>query len=55
MKKRKSNASGVGVVSLWRLMKLMEKNTLASYVHTHVAAMPDFGGNLAISSLELGG
>ena len=32
----------------------MEKNTLASYVHTHVAAMPDFGGNLAISSLELG-
>ena len=33
----------------------MEKNTLASYVHTHVAAMPDFGGNLAISSLELGG
>ena len=33
----------------------MQKNTLASYVHTHVAAMPDFGGNLAISSLELGG
>ena len=33
----------------------MEKNTLASYVHTHVAAMPNFGGNLAISSLELGG
>lgn len=33
----------------------MERNTLASYVHTHVAAMPDFGGNLAISSLELGG
>ena len=33
----------------------MEKNTLASYVHTHVAAKPDFGGNLAISSLELGG
>ena len=32
----------------------MEKNTLASYVHTHVAAMPDFGGNLAISSYELG-
>ena len=33
----------------------MERNTLASYVHTHVAAMPNFGGNLAISSLELGG
>jgi cobyrinic acid a,c-diamide synthase len=33
----------------------IERNTLASYVHTHVAAMPDFGGNLAISSLELGG
>ena len=33
----------------------MEKNTLASYVHTHVAAMPNFGGNLAISSYELGG
>lgn len=32
----------------------IEKNTLASYVHTHVAAMPDFGGNLAISSNELG-
>ena len=32
----------------------MEKNTLASYVHTHVAAMPNFGGNLAISSRELG-
>ena len=32
----------------------MEKNTLASYVHTHVAAMPDFGGNLAISARELG-
>ena len=31
----------------------IERNTLASYVHTHVAAMPDFGGNLAISSLEL--
>ena len=31
----------------------MEKNTLASYVHTHVAAMPDFGGNLTISSYEL--
>ena len=33
----------------------MERNTLASYVHTHVAAMPNFGGNLAISSLELCG
>ena len=33
----------------------MERNTLASYVHTHVAAMPNFGGNLAISSRELGG
>ena len=33
----------------------MEKNTLASYVHTHVAAMPDFGGNLAISAREVGG
>ena len=33
----------------------MQGNTLASYVHTHVAAMPDFGGNLAISSYELGG
>ena len=33
----------------------MERNTLASYVHTHVAAMPDFGGNLAISARELGG
>ena len=32
----------------------MEKNTLASYVHTHVAAMPDFAGNLCISSKELG-
>lgn len=30
----------------------MEKNTLASYVHTHVAAMPDFGGNLCLSALE---
>ncbi len=30
----------------------MEKNTLASYVHTHVAAMPDFGGNLCISAKE---
>ena len=32
----------------------MEKNTLASYVHTHVAAMPNFGGNLTISARELG-
>ena len=31
----------------------MEKNTLASYVHTHVAAMPDFAGNLTISAREL--
>ena len=30
----------------------MEKNTLASYVHTHVAAMPNFGGNLCLSALE---
>ncbi len=33
----------------------IERNTLASYVHTHVAATPNFGGNLCISSLELGG
>ena len=33
----------------------MKRNTLASYVHAHVAAMPNFGGNLCISSLELGG
>ena len=33
----------------------MEKNTLASYVHTHVAAMPNFGGNLTISAKELEG
>ena len=32
----------------------MEKNTLASYVHTHVAAMPNFAGNLTISARELG-
>lgn len=31
----------------------MEGNTLASYVHTHVAAMPDFGANLTISAKEL--
>ena len=30
----------------------IEKNTLASYVHTHVAAMPNFGGNLCLSALE---
>lgn len=30
----------------------MERNTLASYVHTHVAAMPNFGGNLCLSALE---
>ena len=29
--------------------------TLASYVYTHVAAMPNFGGNLAISAREVGG
>ena len=33
----------------------MEKNTLASYVHTHVAAMPDFAANFTISAKELGG
>lgn len=32
----------------------MEKNTLASYVHTHVAAMPDFAANFTISAKELG-
>lgn len=31
----------------------MQKNTLASYVHTHVAAMPNFGANLTISAKEL--
>lgn len=31
----------------------MKRNTLASYVHTHVAAMPNFGGNLTISAKEL--
>lgn len=31
----------------------MEKNTLASYVHTHVAAMPDFGSNFTQSAYEL--
>ena len=32
----------------------IENNTLASYVHTHVAAMPNFAGNLTISAKELG-
>ena len=32
----------------------MEKNTLASYVHTHVAAMPDFAANFTTSAKELG-
>lgn len=31
----------------------IEKNTLASYVHTHVAAMPDFGSNFTRSAKEL--
>lgn len=31
----------------------IEKNTLASYVHTHVAAMPNFGANFANSMKEL--
>ena len=31
----------------------MEKNTLASYVHTHVAAMPDFASNFIRSAKEL--
>ena len=30
----------------------IEKNTLASYVHTHIAAMPDFAGNLTIKARE---
>ena len=30
----------------------IEKNTLASYVHTHVAAMPDFAANLTIKAGE---
>ena len=30
----------------------IEKNTLASYVHTHVAAMPDFAANLTITAGE---
>ena len=32
----------------------MKKNTLASYVHTHVAAMPDFAANFTTSAKELG-
>ena len=32
----------------------MEKNTLASYVHTHVAAMPNFAANFTTSAKELG-
>lgn len=32
----------------------IEKNTLASYVHTHVAAMPDFALNFTTSAKELG-
>ncbi|AXV37712.1 MAG: Ni-sirohydrochlorin a,c-diamide synthase [Methanobacterium sp. BRmetb2] len=32
---------------------LMSKNTVASYVHTHVAACPQFAPNLAISAVEL--
>ena len=32
----------------------IEKNTLASYVHTHVAAMPDFAANFTTSAKELG-
>ncbi|MBQ2636881.1 MAG: Ni-sirohydrochlorin a,c-diamide synthase [Methanobrevibacter sp.] len=32
----------------------MEKNTLASYVHTHVAAMPNFATNFTTSAKELG-
>ena len=31
----------------------IEKNTLASYVHTHVAAMPDFAANFTTSAKEL--
>ncbi len=31
----------------------MEKNTLANYVHTHVAAMPDFASNFTRSAKEL--
>lgn len=31
----------------------IEKNTLASYVHTHVAAMPDFAVNFTTSAKEL--
>ena len=31
----------------------IEKNTLASYIHTHVAAMPDFAANFTISAGEV--
>ncbi|WP_409200248.1 Ni-sirohydrochlorin a,c-diamide synthase [Methanobrevibacter sp. DSM 116169] len=31
----------------------IDKNTLASYVHTHIAALPDFASNLTISAKEL--
>ena len=31
----------------------IEKNTLASFIHTHVAAMPDFASNFTISAREL--
>ena len=32
---------------------LMCKNTVASYIHTHVAACPQFASNLAISAAEI--
>ena len=32
----------------------IERNTLASYVHTHVAAMPNFAANFTTSAKELG-
>ncbi|MCC7552997.1 MAG: Ni-sirohydrochlorin a,c-diamide synthase [Methanobacteriaceae archaeon] len=32
----------------------IEKNTLASYVHTHIAALPNFASNLTESSKEFG-
>ncbi|GAB4307463.1 MAG: Ni-sirohydrochlorin a,c-diamide synthase [Methanobacteriaceae archaeon] len=32
---------------------LMSKNTVAGYVHTHVAACPQFASNLAISASEI--
>ena len=31
----------------------IEKNTLASYIHTHIAAMPDLAGNFTIASREI--